>query len=189
MCYQCAITLGRMVKISLKLGKVMNLEFSKKFVLVSLGAAAIWGGFTYILLQTGFLQLAGANATQLNVTLGSIGVTTGLMILVIFSCLSDNKFSKALKERVMSFISFFAGLGFSAFAACLVYYSNNGWNSYFTFLACAGLVFWISTLILLYIITNVTFSKTHRWIVCVVAAIALAFVCYCVVDAQGAGVL
>jgi len=45
-----------MLKISLKLGIVMNLEFSKKFVLVSLGAAAIWGGVTYGLLQTGLSE-------------------------------------------------------------------------------------------------------------------------------------
>lgn len=178
-----------MLKISLKLGIVMNLEFSKKFVLVSLGAAAIWGGVTYGLLQTGFLKMAGANATQLNITFGSLGVTAGLLFLVIFSFLSDNTFSRALRKGVMSLISFFSGIGFSAFAACLVYYSNNGWNSYFTFLACAGLVFWVSTLILLYIITNVTFSKTHRWIVCVVAAIALAFVCYCVLDARSVELL
>ncbi|MCF5189985.1 MULTISPECIES: hypothetical protein [Pseudomonas] len=167
----------------------MNLEFSKKFVLVSLGSAAIWGGLTFILLQTGFLQLAGANATQLNITFGSIGVTSGLLILVIFSFLSDNTFSKAFKKGVMSFISFFTVIGFSAFAACLVYYSNDGWNSFFTFLTCAGLAFWISSLILLYIISNVTFSKTHRWIVCVVAAIALAFVCYCVLSARSVELL
>lgn len=167
----------------------MNLESSKKFVSVSFGGAALWGTFTYFLLGANFPKLAEANATIKNIQMGAIGVTAGLLLLVIFSFIGNEALASSFRKTMMAIISFFAALGFSALAACMFFYSADGWDNAFTLYLIASLVFWVSSLVLLHIITNVKFPTKHRLIVCLVAAVALFILCYCVADARQKGLL
>lgn len=106
----------------------MNFEFSKQFIKASLWAAAISGATTYAFLRGKFFKLAEASAAPLFIKFGAVGIAACLLILVIFSFLKDGALASVFRKRVMAIISYFSVAGFSALAASMVYYSDNGWS-------------------------------------------------------------
>lgn len=156
----------------------MNLQSCKKYVKVSLVSALIWSALTYAFLRAGLVEFAEANATERNIQIGALGITASIMLLVLFSFLGNEKISLSLKEKILGVVSFFAAIAFSSLAACLVYYSASGWYTALSVYLAGSILFWLSTITLLFIISNIDFKATHRLILCSTAAMVLIGLTY-----------
>ncbi|SOB51044.1 membrane hypothetical protein [Pseudomonas lundensis] len=179
MCYRCAITLGRMLKISLKLGMVMKsykdlekyMPVSPKSFLIGLIAGCFFVHFKF----DGFVQ---ENASFLLIKWGAVIGAITMFVALILSFIPDKLLKAAVVEKILEATNLFVGIGLFSLASCLMFYSKTGWTTELTIMALAGLGYWLGINRAFYQISHVEMSSGSRVCIWVFSIIILVILVY-----------
>lgn len=176
MCYRCAITLGTILKMSLKLGMVMNTSFPKVFIVGSLGSTVGWGLLTFFLMKIGFVKFAESYASEQDIQKAAVFMTIGLCLLAIFGFIGNGRLAQKFKNAIHWVVFGFAGSGFAALTSCVIFYWSSGWTTPMILYTVGGALFWLASLVIIYTIANANMKPNERvWLSLITSAILMAF--------------
>lgn len=152
----------------------MNLKFAKSYLKAVTSAVLIGVVLTLIFNFFGLNGFIAANVTVENIQWGAVVIAYGILLLVVLSFIRDKKIANPIIQCVLWIMNIFVGIGFTALSICLAYYSSGGWSDPLLAWLIGGIAFFIATLYLIFMVSNIEMENKDRWFVCGFALYAMA---------------